>query len=292
MAKITDFLQSNRLCINQAKTKTQNFMVYQKRARVEDDPEIMIIEMQEGQKTVSNTKHGRILGLNLEDDLGWRSQLETGPKPLLPCLRKRVGQLRHIGRQIPKKGRLILANGLIVSKVIYMIQVWGGVQNTHLKKIQKILNSAARYVIMGGRNWRSLKLMTTCNWLTAKELVDFHTLMLLWKILNFSKPKVLAEKFEKLENGKITGRLTRLKITEKYFVARSVTLWNNLTDNLRDTTTISGFKTRLRKHILDKRGVLQPNTEIPVYTNDPWKLLVRYKKQEKMIFTSNLDWDN
>ena len=126
MGKITDFLQSNRLCINQSKTKTQNFMVHQKRARVEDDPDIMTIVTQDGQKTVSNTKHGRILGLNLEEDLGWRSQLETGPKPLLPCLRKRVGQLRHIGRQIPKQGRLILANGLIVSKIIYMIQVWGG----------------------------------------------------------------------------------------------------------------------------------------------------------------------
>ena len=121
---------------------------------------------------------------------------------------------------------------------------------------------------MGGRNWRSLKLMTTCNWLTAKELVDFHTLMLLWKILNFSKPKVLAEKFEKLENGKLIGRLTRLKTTEKYFVARSVTLWNNLTDNLRDLTTISRFKSRLRKHILDKRGGLQTITEIPDVTNE------------------------
>ena len=125
MERITDFLQSNLLCINQSKTKTQNFMVYQKRARVEDDPVIMTIDTQEGQKIISNSKHGRILGLNLQDDLGWRSQLETGPKPLLPCLRKRVGQLRHIGKQIHKKGRLILANGLIVSKVIYMIQVWG-----------------------------------------------------------------------------------------------------------------------------------------------------------------------
>ena len=59
---------------------------------------------------------------------------------------------------------MILANGLIVSKIIYMIQVWGGTNKTQLKKVQKILNSAARYVIMGGKRWRSLKLMKECRW--------------------------------------------------------------------------------------------------------------------------------
>ena len=114
LEKITEFLQANELCINQSKTKTQNYMVKQKRNRVADDPLIMTIQTPEGEKEIRNARHARILGLNLQEDFSWRSQLELGMKPLLPGLRKRLGSLRHMGRQIPKKGRLLLANGLII----------------------------------------------------------------------------------------------------------------------------------------------------------------------------------
>ena len=89
MEKIKEFLESNRLCINQSKTKTQNYMVYQKRTRVEDDPEIMRIETLEGQKVISNLTHGRIFGLNLQDDLGWRSHLGTGIETINPMSQKK-----------------------------------------------------------------------------------------------------------------------------------------------------------------------------------------------------------
>ena len=68
-----------------------------------------------------------------------------------------------------------------MSKVIYMIQVLGGgVQKIHLDKLQKILNSSARFVLNGGRNWRTLRLMNACGWLRMDELLDFHTLIMLW----------------------------------------------------------------------------------------------------------------
>ena len=231
--KITEFLQSNQLSINQSKTKTQNYMVRQKRARVDNDPVMMTVETEEGTKDIKNEIHAKILGINLQEDLGWRSQLESGTKPLLPNLRRRVGALRHIRNQIPRKGRLILANGLVLSKMLYMIQVWGGVQKTHMTKLQKIMNSAARFVINGGKKWRSRKLMTECGWLMASELEEFHTLVLLWKIMNFKKPQVLAEKFSWCENGSISSRSGRLMITSGYFKTRSVQHWNNMSEELK-----------------------------------------------------------
>ena len=106
---------------------------------------------------------------------------------------------------------------------------------------------------MGGKHWRTQKLMEICGWFTARELVEFHTLVLVWKIINFSKPKVLSEKIELRENREISARYTRLKITYTYFIARSVQFWNRMTDDLRNIRTISSFKTKLKKHILEKR---------------------------------------
>ena len=163
--------------------------------------------------------------------------------------------MRHIGKQIPRRGRLILANGLIVAKIIYMVQVWGGTDKTHLKKVQQILNSAARYVLMGGKNWRSLRLMKECGWFTIQELEEFHTLILLWKILNQRKPSVLSEKFEWLEDRMIEARKSRLLITSRNYLSRSVKYWNNLSQELRHTGTISKFKTKLKKEILNRRPI-------------------------------------
>ena len=108
---MTEFLQSNNLCINQTKTKTQDFMVKQKRVRFNENPTILLIETEDGEKEIKKLMHSRLLGLNLHRDLNWRSHLELGPTPLLPTLRRRLGAIRHLGQSVPKRARQILING-------------------------------------------------------------------------------------------------------------------------------------------------------------------------------------
>ena len=132
-------------------------------------------------------------GLNLQSDLSWRSHLESGEKPLLQTLRKRLGALCHLGKTIPKSGRLVLLNGLILSKIIYMIAIWGGIHQVHIDKVQKLINKTARYVLQGGWKIKTNKLMETCNWLTANKLVVFHSMLTIWKLLNFQIPSQIAE---------------------------------------------------------------------------------------------------
>ena len=76
-----------------------------------------------------------------------------------------------------------------------MIQVWGGTHQIHLSKLQRILNNTARYILNEGRKWKTRKLMEAVNWLAAPELVDFHTLVALWKLKNFEVPIQLTQKF-------------------------------------------------------------------------------------------------
>ena len=172
LENITKFLENNELSINQTKTKTQDYMVRQKRVRDTSSPTVLVIETVDGQKNLTTT-----LGLNLHRDLSWRSHLELGPKPLLPTLRRRLGTLQHLGRAISRKGRQTLTNGLILSKIIYMLPVWGGTHSVHIQKIQTVMNRAARYVVGGGTGWSTTRLMEACKWLKAAELVDYHTMV-------------------------------------------------------------------------------------------------------------------
>ena len=152
------------------------------------------------------------------------------------------------------KGRLVLANGLILSKIIYMITIWGGTHEIHLSKIQKLLNRTARYVIQGGWRMKSIKLMEKCKWLTAKELVTYHSMITLWKLLNCQKPKQLAEKFKWIEDRNIETSIARLQNTESNFRWRSIDSWNALNDKLRYSTKISQFKLDLKKTLISRRN--------------------------------------
>ena len=252
--KVTLFLQSNQLCINERKSKYQNFMVKQKRAKVLPDPPTLILQTWEGEKVLFNQIHSRLLGLNLHQDLGWRSHFYLGTKPLIPALRRRLGQLKHLGSLIPRRGRQHLANGLIVSKLSYMITVWGGAENVHLTKLQSLLNMTARYVMNGGRGWRTMKIMRACNWLSVRELSLYYSLVTLWKVLYLETPIQLSDKFTWTEDRFIQTSIPRLQMTANYWRWRNCENWNNLSEELRHTTRISQFKTGLKKSIIGRRS--------------------------------------
>ena len=103
LTEVTTFLNNNELIINQDKTTVQNYMVHQKRAKVVCDPTVFTIVAQNEVVNIDNRMHTRLLGLNLMQDLSWRSHLELGEKPLLPVLRRRLGAIIHLGNTIPRK---------------------------------------------------------------------------------------------------------------------------------------------------------------------------------------------
>ena len=83
--KITEFLTSNEMVINQDKTHVTESMVYQKRCRISGTPpNLTTIDKQGNQKIVEDETSCRILGLQIQNDLGWRAHLEGTDKPLLP----------------------------------------------------------------------------------------------------------------------------------------------------------------------------------------------------------------
>ena len=92
-------------------------MIQQKRGKTPGlPPELTVTTMQGQQETIRDRQSVRILGLNVQKNLTWRSHLETGLKPLLPGLRKNLGALRSLGRQIPQGSRNTMAIGILLKQ--------------------------------------------------------------------------------------------------------------------------------------------------------------------------------
>ena len=219
-------------------------MVRQKRVPLTTDPPELNVQTPEGMKTIKSNVSEILLGINLQNDTSCKSHLQTGEKPLMSALRKRLGALKHLGTQVLKNGRKLLATGLIISKLIYMIPVWGGVPITYIRKLQRIVNNSARYILNGARRWKTDRLMAEVNWLRVDEMMEFHSLLTLWKILKF----VIGD------DWRISTSSPRLQITASAFRWRSRELWNRLPDNIRLLDNISVFKKHLRTWIVGRRS--------------------------------------
>ena len=122
-------------------------MSRQKRMRIAPDSPHLLVKDKNGQdKDITTDDSTRLLGGNIGQNLDWKSHLFTEEKALVPRLRKHLGALKLLSRELPQKSKLLLSNGLIVSKICYLIQVWGSTHKSDIRKVQTILNQTARFV--------------------------------------------------------------------------------------------------------------------------------------------------
>ena len=214
MDKIKDFLNNNDLTVNTSKTKMLEVMVKQKRTKIKGiQPEIVTTDEAGEELIIKPEMSLRILGGNFHRNLSWTAHLEVGENPLLPTLRKRLGALKHLSKEIPKKCRLLLANGFIMSKIVYLIPLWGGTYNKQMGKVQTIMNMTARWINNASRKTKTSTLMEKCKWLNIRELINYHSAIAIWKILKSGKPEHLRRRITLDNEGLMISRNPRLQTT-------------------------------------------------------------------------------
>ena len=218
LTRIKEYLNNNGLTMNEEKTTVTECMVAQKRAKYKGVPPTITATDKNGlPKIIQTKKSTRILGMNIQDNLHWNSHLEEGEKAVLPVLRRRLGQLRHIGHLLPMGSKLTLANGMICSKLHYLISIWGGAHKKYIKKVQTILNKTARAVTKLPRKTPTLQLMKKCNWLTANELIKYHSTITMWKLVWLAIPHHLTLKLEVNQDKSVTILPARILLSNSSF---------------------------------------------------------------------------
>ena len=80
-----------------------------------------------------------------------------------------------------------------------------------------------------------MELAISVNWLTVKELLRCHTLIMGWKIVKMGAPATLEEKFVINPDGTIDTKTPRLQNTELGTRWRMLRQWNSIPLELRET---------------------------------------------------------
>ena len=183
-------------------------------------------------------------------------------KSLIIQLNTRLNALKMISYVASFKVRLMIANGIFCSKLIFQISLWGGTEEYLLNALQIVQNKAARFVTRRDKFTPVVELLRQCGWLSIRQLVFYHSVITIYKTLQTSFPKYIHSKLsmEFPYNTRLAQSesvrmgpdfQSKLEITEKSFMNRATVSFNRLPAELRQVRKIEDFKKQLKRWILE-----------------------------------------
>ena len=262
--RITTYLNDNKMSINPTKTILWELMNSQKACKVKGNPpKLNTSDSQGNVKIVQPSKNEKCLGGNIQNNLQWQAMLETGEDALIPTLRKKLGILKFLGKNIPQKCRLLLANGLLIGRINYLLPLYGGAPEKYIHKIQVIMNNSARFVTGAGRRAKSRDLMDAVKWLNIREMTQLHTSVLAWKTIKLGTPQHLADNIHLAQDNNIYTTIPRLQHTQQSLRWRMCQDWNALPPEIKEINSLPRFKHRVKSWIKSSRVTVPPVPPAP-----------------------------
>ena len=161
--------------------------------------------------------------------------------------------------------RKMIADGIFMSKLVYLIPLWGGSSKGLLKCLQIIQNKAARAVTK--LNWYTptADLLRQCNWLSVHQLSVYHSVTLAFKVMKAKSPKYLFTMFNTSYNYKTrqadsgmirSTRTPELDLAKDSFSWRAADLFNQLPEHIRNLNNLQAFKLAAKKWVRENVDII------------------------------------
>ena len=115
---------------------------------------------------------------------------------MIASLNTRLGALKRILKVASFRNRKMLANGIFMSKLTSLIAQWGGCGTVLKRSLQIIQNKVARSVTRLDWSTPSEVLLQQVDWLSVNQLIFFHSVILVYKVIQTQTPKYLHKMFD------------------------------------------------------------------------------------------------
>ena len=183
---LEDWMNNNKLVINPDKT---HLMVMGSRGKA---PLRRQVSMMAGTFCIKPSETETLLGGHIHQTLQWNQHISDHKSSLIRQLTGRINGLKQIARSSTFSTRLMIANGAIMSKLVYLITVWGGASQYLMKALQVKQLTAARTVCgFNSWGWSRRRLLKKVGWMSLRQLVFYHTVLQAFKTMTTGLPKPL-----------------------------------------------------------------------------------------------------
>ena len=183
---LEEWMNNNRLVINP--DKTHMMVMGSKKSTLLRRQ----VTMMAGNFLIRPTETEKLLGGVVHQSLKWNKHLRDSKECLTAQLTSRINGLRKISVSADFSTRLMIANGSVQSKLVYLITLWGGATRYLLGALQAQQLNAAR-VVCGHQSsrWSRRELLKRVGWMSVRQLIFFHTVLQAHKTLTSGTPAPL-----------------------------------------------------------------------------------------------------
>ena len=249
LCKVSNWITANKLQLNYEKT---HMMVFNSGKK--DISKLNILIDGHAVKTVSTTK---FLGVSIDDDLKWKTHVNE----ILLKISKTIGVMGKLRHCLPKSILLTLYNSLILPYLSYNTIIWGACSKYLLERINLLQKRAVRIISKTSYDSHTKPLFYELNILPVSLLYDFQVICFMHSYVNNMLPETFHNLF--VQNKSIHAYNTRsaddfrvpygrTSFTNSNFICKAPELWNVLPNNIKQCSAVKGFKSKLKKHLLQK----------------------------------------
>ena len=193
----------------------------------------------------------KLLGAWIHQDMKWAEHILNNKESLVHSLTSRVGALKMVSKVATFRNRKMIADGIFMSKLAYLIPLWGGSAKGLIRSLQTLQNKAARAVTRMSWYTPTKDLLQQCSWLSVNQLSVYHTVILAFNVMQAKSPKYIHTMFNtnysyktrQADSGMIRStRTPELDLAKDSFSWRAADLFNQLPGNIRNMKNPQNFK--------------------------------------------------
>jgi hypothetical protein len=182
------WMKANRLQLNPSKTEIIWCSSFRRQHQIPMAP------VRTGDATITPSTTVRDLGVYIDADTIMRTHVTLTVRLCFAALR----QIRSIRRSLPPSALQTLIQALVVSKLDYCSSVMAGASGALLRRLQSVLNAAARMIFSARRYEHITPLLRELHWLKAPERIQFRLCVLVHRCLHDSAPTYMASDIDNL----------------------------------------------------------------------------------------------
>ena len=249
---VARWMRANRLQLNTAKTEILWSATNRRQHQLPQQ------SLRVGTDEVAPASAVRDLGIYIDADVSMRSHVTKTVCACFAVLR----QLRSIRRSVPRSVLHSLVSSLVLSRLDYGNSVLAGIPSYLVRRLQAVLNAAARLVFSSSKFDHITPLLRQLHWLNARERIDFKLAVIVYNCRHGTAPSYLADELHQSAEQEARRRLrsastasldvrrTRLStIGDRAFPVAAARVWNGLPSFVTSASSLSVFRSRLKTHL-------------------------------------------
>ena len=171
--------------------------------------------------------------------------------------------MKLLSKYVDDKSLKQYYNSYILPIIDYCCITWGQCNIVDGERICKLQKRAARIILKCNMYTPSNEMFKKLNWMPFHKRVQYHTCILTYKSLNGMAPSYMSDllknvssvhsrNLRSVSNNTLHIPRSKTKKHESSFSVLAPRLWNSLPIHIRESSTLSAFKSRLQQYFLSQ----------------------------------------